>query len=330
MFVPQEAIVQIYNRMAKKKYTTDDVIIGIPTPIADGRPSNSRVKVYPKAHTCETTGLLITYNRIHTSELGTLKIKKNGRVTVHDVLAELSATYLYEFKPEDIVNRNLPSPDADDNVVVVFEFEAHCLGYYSGTVIKTPESLAPGNAEKARIDRIAKLSQEFSSFEASIYNNATEAKCALGRFVRTDIPIGEPKKYWEIKIVDRPAFIGFGRYTTAMNQSGGVGSVANTWAINTATGKLHTNNTASDFIRPIQTNETVGLMLDSQNNTLSVVLHDVTVSKQVIVGSVPLVVMACGVDSMRSTLRFNFGQDPMRLAVPTGAKHGIYTLLSEE
>jgi hypothetical protein len=272
---------------------------------------------------------LVNYNRIHTNDLGVFKIKKEGRTKVHEVLAELSSTYLYEFLEDDVLNKNLPDPDSDDNIVVSLEFEPHCLGYYSGAKIHTPDSLVVGNAEKARIDKVAKISQAYSSLQVAIFNNATWSMSALGKIVRSDMVIGVGKHYWEITKIARDSYIGIGSRTMSMDQSSGVGSTTNSWALDTSTGKLINSGVAVDFVRPINDRETIGFMLDTVAGTFSVILSDGIVTKPISIGSTEFVVMACGIDNTRSTLKYNLGQDPMELTVPAGAKHGIYTLIPD-
>lgn len=329
MFKPLEAIVTTYNRSTQKRYTVEDFTFSEPTLNATGKPTNSQVTLYPKAHTLETTGITINYNRIHTTELGPLTLKKNGRTKVHEILNELSTSYQYEFLQSDVKNNDLPAADVDDNITVVLEFEPLCYGYYSGTKIHTPETLSVDTVEKTRIDRIAKMSQAYSSFSAAIFNNATWAMTALGKLVRSDLTIPAGKHYWEVTKISRDSLIGFGSRTMEMNRSNGVGSTTNSWALDTATGKLVNSGVAVDFLRPVAERETIGFLLDTNNSTLTVYLSDTSATTPVAVGTTELVVMACGSDDTRSTLKFNLGQDPMTYQIPSGVKHGIYTLLPD-
>lgn len=329
LFKAQDAILKAYNKMTGKVLSSSDVIFGTPTAISSGVPRNSRVKVYPKPHTLETTILPVTYNRLHVSELGTIKVLKGSKLTVHEVLGDIRTIYEYDIADTDVVNTVLPAADGAGYCTIVLQFEPSCLGYYSGTYISTPNKLSADTIEKVNVDKLAFISIDNSSYDAVVFDNGRECHSSKSAAVRSDFGITGGICYWEVKLVKGGAILGVCDITSSMNFTGEntIGSAANSWGLDTGTGLFKHNGISTALTRVISPGEWVGISFNKATGQLKYILSDLTYTVATTANTISEVyVVGSGNDSIRSIFEFNLGADPMILTVPAGTKHGVYTL----
>ena len=110
---------------------TEPARVTIPTP-----QFNSSIKLGPLAATGKIGFKTIYYNRIHVSDIGTLRITWQNELFLTEMLSRLSEKYGISLLPSDVYEQNIVPPVAPETEVsLTLNFKESSIAYYGGTVI---------------------------------------------------------------------------------------------------------------------------------------------------------------------------------------------------
>lgn len=321
-------LLEYYNRVYRRNLQLSDVTFGIPQRVDVLNTNfNTTVRIYPNLGTRYYGSPRLNYDRIHVSYLGSISVPKGAAVRVHDLLDTINDKYNINLSEEDVEN-DLLDPIVNGEITVTLRIKQESVMFYDGSIIYTPNYPDPSNGEQPVIDEYGFWSNYNSSSNVVLSNNDYTALMNFEHLAITQIPIIEGNIYWEVKIDSGSLMIGIG-LSSANKQSTGVpvvGSDATTWTLNTATGKLHHDNSVFNYTDPIAVGSTVGLLLDKNSGVLRYMVGNqiLAIAFTELGDYSELYPIVSGADESNSSATANFGETPMFYTPPVNYIRGVY------
>ena len=130
----KDVLLRVINTIYGKNFTLDDFDFGKPEFVVTPNPThNSYVKLGPKAHTGYYGFRTVYYNRIHVSELGTIKVPYAGEQFLTQVLPKINVKYGILIKPEDVYEQIIAPPATPGaDIILDLQFRPESLVFYGG------------------------------------------------------------------------------------------------------------------------------------------------------------------------------------------------------
>lgn len=133
----KQSITNALNTATKLYYQPLNLKLYVPELVATDLPvynSLLRVKIVPDKR--QIADYYLSYNRVHVSDLGAVRVLVGGHSFVSDVLDQINTQFNTNITNLDIENSALPDPDVDGKATIHLVFQPSSIRYYSGTRIK--------------------------------------------------------------------------------------------------------------------------------------------------------------------------------------------------
>lgn len=149
---PRKIIVDLINAVSTRKYDSTYVDIINISKQESGKDRNTSASLQLLPDEGLFSAVVFHYNRIYTRVLGLVTILNGDSVTVYDALGKINRYLSISLTTLDVVNKPLPTPDANGYSNFYLDFKPECLLYYSGEQIYDKSGYNP-NA--ILIDKVA-------------------------------------------------------------------------------------------------------------------------------------------------------------------------------
>lgn len=145
----RKSLVDMINVVSLKKYSVINTDFREPMKMPDESIRNTQLLLIELPDVGLFNPKPIQYNRIHTDDVGLIKVKKGTAVSVLQLLSLVNSQYNKTIRPDDVVDRGLPGTDDLGFVSFKFDFQDSSLRYYSGHKVKLRNnSDEPGAADR--------------------------------------------------------------------------------------------------------------------------------------------------------------------------------------
>lgn len=129
-------LLALYNAKEGTNLQLSDFAFSMPIMPTENNPiRNTKIKLYPYAASGYYGVKTIYYNRIHLSELGTIRVTRGNAVTLVDLLPAINNKYGVDILATDVVNYTLPALTTSQDIVVDITFTGSSIVFYAGDVI---------------------------------------------------------------------------------------------------------------------------------------------------------------------------------------------------
>jgi hypothetical protein len=145
----RKTMIEMINAVNLKKYTVINTDFRNPARLPDDSIRNTQVMLVELPDVGLFNPKPVQYNRIHTDEVGLVKVQKGTATTVLQLLNAVNTQYNKSFREDEVVDANLPNADSQGFVSFKFAFEESSMRYYSGLKVKLrSNSEEPGAVER--------------------------------------------------------------------------------------------------------------------------------------------------------------------------------------
>lgn len=133
----KDVLLKVINALYGKDFTLDDFDFGVPEFVTMPNPThNSKIKLGPKAHTGYYGFRTVYYNRIHVTEIGSIKVPYDSEQFLTQLLEKINIKYGILIKPTDIYEQLIEPPAVlGDDIVLDLNFRPESLVFYGGNRI---------------------------------------------------------------------------------------------------------------------------------------------------------------------------------------------------
>lgn len=130
MLTAKQILVSRVQEMTGVLVSEQDILFGVPDRQYDGGNRNTKIMAFMQPWIPLANGYEIYYDRIHVSVMPPFVLKKSNCKTVYDIIEVLNNSLEFNFTIDDLVERTLPVPDGDDNIIFKPMFKPGSLGFY--------------------------------------------------------------------------------------------------------------------------------------------------------------------------------------------------------